>query len=140
MQSNIQMPFSQQGSSVRTLLFIIIGAVAFMFFAYSVLPKGFSDDLAQIGQGSNIVLLVHDHDSVQSLNLMGYLGDIRSDYLGKAVFVVADDSSIKGQNFINQQKVGSGDLMFFSPSGKRIRVVQGVKNVDTLRELINKTF
>ena len=111
-----------------------------MFIAFTLLPKGFSDDLNQIGQGRNIALLAHDHDSVQSLNLMEAIGKIRSDYVGKVIFVVADDNAVKGKAFIQQQKVGSGDLLLFNPSGKRIRVIQGLSDVNSLREMFNNSF
>jgi len=131
---------SQSGFATKIKLIFFAAIVGFMFIAFTLLPKGFSDDLDQIGQGRNIALLAHDHDSVQSLNLMEAIGKIRSDYLGKVVFVVADDNAIKGQAFIQQQQVGSGDLLLFSPSGKRIRVVQGLSEVTALREILDNTF
>jgi len=131
---------SQGGFSAKTKLISFAAIIGFMFVAYSLLPKGFSDDLNQIGQGRNIALLAHDHDSVQSLNLMEAIGKIRSDYLGKIVFVVADNNAIKGQAFIQQQQAGSGDLLLFSPSGKRIRIVQGLSEVNALREILDNSF
>jgi len=131
---------SQNGYATKIKLISFAVIAGFMFMAYSLLPKGFSDDLNQIGQGKNIALLAHDHDSVQSLNLMEAIGEIRSDYLGKIIFVVADDNAVKGQAFIQQQQVGSGDLLLFSPNGKRIRVVQGLSDVNVLREILDNSF
>ena len=131
---------SQNGFATKIKLISIAVIIGFMFIAFSLLPKGFSDDLNQIGQGRNIALLAHDHDSVQSLNLMEAIGKIRSDYIGKVVFVVADDNAVKGRAFIQQQKVGSGDLLLFNPGGKRIRVVQGLSEVKALRETLDNSF
>ena len=130
----------QSGYATKVKLIFFAAIAGFMFLAFSLLPKGFSDDLDQIGQGRNIALLAHDHDSVQSLNLMEAIGEIRSDYLGKVVFVVADENVDKGRAFIQQHQVASGDLLLFSPSGKRIRVVQGLSEVKALREILDNSF
>jgi len=131
---------TQTGFTTRITLaiFLVIGiglAISFM-----LLPKGFGNDMSQIGQGSNIAVLVHDKDSVQSLNLMDYLSEIRSDYLGKVVFLVADMSDPKGEAFTSKEQAMSGGLLLFAPNGTRLRVVNNIKDIKTLRVTLDTVF
>ena len=131
---------TQAGSTARITLIILAVIGIGLAISAALLPKGFGNDMAQIGQGSNIALLAHNKESVQSLTLMDYLSEIRSDYLGNVVFLVADMSDPKGKAFVDKEQVKSGDLLLFSPNGTRLRVIENIKDVETLRMALNNTF
>ncbi|HEY5602927.1 MAG TPA: hypothetical protein VIM41_07465, partial [Gammaproteobacteria bacterium] len=61
------MRHTSTGSATRTTLISVFAVTAFLAVAVMLLPKGFSGDTAIIGQGSNVVVLAHNKDSVQSL-------------------------------------------------------------------------
>ena len=114
------------GSAMRTTLITVFVIVAFLAVAVMLLPKGFSGDTSIIGQGSNVVVLAHNKDSVQSLNLMEFMNQVRGDYAGKIEFVVADANTPQGSSFVEAQQVELGTLLMFLPDGRRLKVVSNM--------------
>lgn len=104
------------------------------------LPRGYSNDLTQIGNGKNIVALVHDHDLVNSAGLMENLNKIRHDYKGLIEFVVADLKIAEGQTFATAHNVEAVTLLFFAPNGTLLGTIEGVQDLDTLRNTLNRVF
>lgn len=104
------------------------------------LPRGFSVDLAQIGQGENIVVQVHDHDLVNSGGLMENINKVRPEYKGVIKFLVADLKAPEGQAFAKVYNVDAVTLVFFAPDGTKLGVVQGVPELDALRSTLNQVF
>ena len=121
---------------------LIVAAFVLGLVALSVwmLPRGFSNDLTQIGNGKNIVVQVHDHDFVNSAELMENLGNIRPEYKGTIEFVIADLKIAEGIAFATAQNVEAITLIFFAPDGTRLGIMQGVHDLDTLRGALNQTF
>ncbi len=121
---------------------LIVTAFVLGLVALSVwmLPRGFSNDLTQIGNGKNIVVQVHDHDLVNSSELMDSLNNIRNEYKGIIEFVVADLKIAEGEAFATAQNVEAVTLVYFAPDGTRLGIVQGVPDLDTLRGTLNQAF
>ncbi len=115
----------------------VLGLVALSVW---MLPRGFSNDLTQIGNGKNIVVHVHDHDLVNSAELMDNLNNIRNEYKGFVEFVVADLKIAEGQAFAAAHNVEAVTLVFFAPDGKQLGIVQGVPDLNTLRRTLNQAF
>ena len=128
---------SQTGSAARTTLIALAVIAVFNVVAVMLLPKGFKSDLSVIGQGSPVVVLAHNKDSVQSLNLMDMLNKVRSHYEGRIEFRVVDNGTPQGRAFIAQQQVSLGTLLLFGPDGTRQRVVSGINNEDVLRTTLD---
>jgi len=114
------MIYNQAGSAIRTTLFVIVGVSAFLVLAIMLLPKGFSDDLSKLGQGTAAVVLIHDKGSVRSLDLMTLLNKVRSDYSGKVDFFVVDVATREGRMFRQQQNDDSIVLVLFSANGAKL--------------------
>lgn len=104
------------------------------------LPRGYSNDLTQIGSGTNIVVQVHDHDLVNSAGLMENLNKIRHEYKGVIEFVIADLKIAEGQAFATAHNVDAVTLVFFAPDGSQLGTAQGVQDLDTLRNTLNQAF
>lgn len=128
------------GSTFHTVLISIVAVVAFLGLAVAMLPKGFSSDTSIIGKGSNVAVLAHNKDSVQSLNVMDYMNKVRGEYEGRIEFVVADFNTPQGSSFIQSQRVDMDSLLLFSPEGKRLQVVTNIKSVAALRAALDTTF
>ena len=111
------MKYKQTGSVARTALITLVAIAAFLAVAIMLLPKGFSSDTSVIGQGSHVVVLAHNKDSVQSLTLMDLLNKVRSEYSSRIEFRVIDMNTPQGQAFLQQQLVQLGSLLFFAPDG-----------------------
>ena len=131
------MKYTQTGSVARTTLITLVAIVAFLVVAIMLLPKGFSSDTSVIGQGSHVVVLAHDNESMYSLNLMDSLNKVRSEYSDRIEFRVVDMNTPQGQAFLQQQQVRSVSLLFFAPDGTRQRVVSNIDDETELRASLN---
>ena len=132
----------QQGFALRNNLIAIAVILALLAIIASTLPKGYSDDVSQIGNGNNIALLIHDKNTVTSLDIMALMDEIRDDYAGIVDFMVVsvDVATPQERAFVQQQKVRNAAVLLFSPEGERLDVLWSVPDVDALRTSLNETF
>ena len=127
-------------SSLRYSLLTVAAILAGLAFAAAMLPRGFSDDLSRIGGGANVAVLVHNRNSAQSLELMSLVNAVRSDYAGKAEFLVADIDSDSGKAFVREQRPGDSILVFFGPKGTRRGAINRIKDEKELRQALDAAF
>ena len=113
------MTYAQTGSARHTNLVIILFVCVILVAAAMLLPKGFSDNLSIIGQGSVVVVLTHDKNTVSGVVTMDMLNKVRSDYEGKVDFLAVDVNTLEGQAFTRKQGVGAIVLVLFGPDGSR---------------------
>ncbi len=99
------------------------------------LPRGFSDDLSQIGKGRTAVVLVRDKDAVESMQLMNAVNDIRGQYAGRVVFLLTDYDTPEGRAFMAAHNAARITLVLFDPSGKEVKVLAAPQ---TTASLINE--
>ena len=130
----------QTGAATRTLLVSMTAIVVFLGIAVMMLPKGFSGDTSIIGKGTAVVVLAHNKDSVQSLNMMDYMNQIRGDYSGRIDFLVADANTPQGSAFIQLQQVELGALLLFAPDGRRLQVLGNLNSASGLRTALDTEF
>ncbi len=134
------MTFHQNGSARRVNLIIMVVVCALLAVAVMLLPKGFSDDLSKIGQGSVVVVLTNDKNTVGGMESMVLLNTVRSDYEGKVEFLVVDVNTPEGQAFTRQQAVGAVVLVVFGPDGSRQGVLAGGIDEKELRSALDGTL
>jgi hypothetical protein len=134
------MRYIHTGSAARTTLITLVAIAAFLVVAITLLPKGFSSDTSVIGQGSHVVVLAHNNESMYSLNLMDWLNKVRSEYSDRIEFRVVDLNTPQGQAFLRQQQVRSVSLLFFAPDGTRQGVVNNIDDETELRASLNSIF
>ena len=116
---------TQAGFTIPINLIIALVVCGFLAAAVMLLPKGFSDDLSKIGQGSAVVVLTHNKNSAGSLEFMELLNKVRADYSGKVDFLAVDVNTNEGRAFLQQQQVGDAELLLFGPDGARQAVISG---------------
>ena len=104
------------------------------------LPRGYSDDLSRIGRGQAAVVLIHNKNSVPSLNLMHVLDGVRGKYAGRVEFLVADANTPQGQEFIAANHAAPATLVLFNTNGNRVRILPAPQTVEGLRKEISDTF
>jgi len=121
-------------------LLILILIVGFIAGAIALLPRGYSQDLSLIGKGSNVVVLVHDHNKVASLETMNAMNTLRGDYEGKVNFLVADLFTPRGRKFAETHGIESTALVFFAPNGEKLGVFHGQQDAELLRKNLSKEF
>ena len=131
------MTYAQTGSARLTNLVIILVMCVILVFAALLLPKGFSDDLSIIGQGSVVVVLTHDKNTMGGVVTMDLLNKVRSDYEGKVDFLAVDVNTPEGQAFTRQQGVGTMVLVLFDADGSRREVIDGDIGEQELRSALD---
>lgn len=130
----------QSGSALRSTLITVAVIAAVLAFAATLLPRGFSDDVSRIGQGRSAVVLVHDKESVLSLELMTLLNRVRSDYEDRVEFLAVDTATDGGRRFAAAQGAGDSVLVLFGPDGTRLAVIGGVRDETAMRAAIEREF
>lgn len=133
------MHFTQTGA-IRSSLITIAAIVILLAFAFSQLPKGFSNDLSRIGQGANVAVLLHNKESVQSLDFMDLVSKVRADYDKNIEFLVVDVNSQEGRSFMQQQQIKQPGLALFAPDGKRLGILNAINNEKALRAALKNYF
>lgn len=130
----------QQGSAKLITLAVVIAICGVLFAAVRLMPKGFKDDLSIIGQGSVVVVLVHDKHLVGGTKMMELMNKLRPDYEGKVEFLAVDIATPIGQSFIQQQKVNAIDLVIFDSKGERKSVIKTGAGEQQLRAVLDSTL
>lgn len=125
----------------RWARWLTIAAIAvFAGAVLTLLPRGYSRDLSQIGKGVNAVVQIHDHNQVSSQQLMDALNKLRGDYEGRVIFLVADIYTPEGKEFATAHGTESAALVFFAPNGEKLTMLHGLQDKDTIRKNIDQAF
>lgn len=119
---------------------IALTMLGVLWLAVANLPRGYSRDLTQIGKGRNVVVQVHDHNLVGSIDLMETLNKVRPEYADAVEFVVADLLTPEGQAFATSHDASSVTLVFFAPDGTQRGSIKGAQDVNALRNSLNQAF
>lgn len=131
---------AQTGISASTRKKIKWGAAALFVLLVVIvvmnLPRGFSDDLSQIGRGRAAVVLVRDKDAVESMQLMNTVDSIRGHYHGRVVFLLTDYDTPKGRAFMAANKAAGTTLVLFDPSGKKVKVLSDPQTAASIEKEI----
>lgn len=117
-----------------TFIFIVI------VVAVSLLPRGFSQDVSLVGQGTNVVVLVHDNNVIQSADTMVAMNEVRDEYEERVEFVVADIMTPDGRTFADRYNLQPTALVFFAGNGERLHTVYTEQTGASLRNTLNVTF
>ncbi len=135
---NNTVPTAKKSPMIKVIIALLI--LGLLWLAVSNLPRGYSRDLAQIGKGKNVVVQVHDHNLVGSIDLMEALNKIRPEYAGSVEFIVADLLTPEGQAFATTHNATSVTLLFFAPDGTQRGEVKGAQDLNALRNSLNQAF
>ena len=114
--------------------------LAFIALAVLSLPSGFSEDLAVIGQGKSVVVLVHDHNYVNSTTLMESLDEARGEFADSIEFRVADVLKPDGKRFADNHGADPITLLFFDPDGAKRLTLTGVHSPASLSRALADTL
>ena len=119
---------------------VALFVVVVVIFAVSKLPRGFSEDLSIIGQGSPVAVVVHDKDDLHSHNLLTMIDEIRGDYANRIQFRIVDTGVRQGAMFSETQRVSGATLVLFGVDGQRITVLVAVSDTAELVANLDSAF
>lgn len=131
---------AHSNSRLYIKLLIIMLIIGFTSALISLLPRGYSQDLSLVGKGKNVVVLVHDHNKLASLETMNAMNSLRDAYERRVKFVVADLFSQEGKKFAEKYDTPFPALVFFSPNGERLKILYGQQDADTIRNTMSEQF
>lgn len=109
-------------------------------FAVSLLPRGFSGDTSIVGQGTPVLLLVHDDNILQSGETMAVMNKIRNEYAGRLEFAVADINTPDGRTFVQRHGFMPAALVFFAADGRNLQTLYSAQTVDSVKQELNRLF
>ncbi|MDH5392471.1 MAG: hypothetical protein OEY11_04695 [Gammaproteobacteria bacterium] len=118
-------------------LVIILAVCLILTVAFMALPKGFSDDLSKISQGSVVVVLTHDKNNAGGMLAMDLLNKLRADYEARVEFLAVDVNTAKAQAFMRGQGVGAVVLVVFDAAGSRQAVLSAAVSEKQLRSVLD---
>lgn len=131
---------SRRNSRLWFTLLIILLIVGFAGALINLLPRGYSQDLSLIGKGKNVVVLVHDHNKVASLETMNAINTLRDTHEERVTFLVADLFTREGKDFAEKYDTPFPALVFFAPNGERLKTLYGQQDADTIRNTMSQQF
>ncbi|MCP1728019.1 thioredoxin-like negative regulator of GroEL [Natronospira proteinivora] len=111
-----------------SVLLILAALILLGWLLLSMLPMGFSTDLSVIGTGEPAVVLVHDHNYVESVDLMDQLGQVRDRHPDAMHYLVADLNTPRGERFAEQYDVDAVTLVLFDRHGNTVARSAGRKS------------
>ncbi len=129
---------SKNKTLIRLGIFGVICGLLFVMFM--LLPKGFKADLSLVGQGAVSIVLTHDKNLVNSVQLMELLNEVRSDYEPAVEFLAVDVVTPVGKSFLLDQQVGAVQLVIFGPAGERMTVLDSRVSEAELRLVLDKAL
>lgn len=104
---------------IGATVIIIIAVVVFML---SRLPAVYDTDLSRIGGGLPAAVLVHDHNTVDSIVLMQDLDRLRSDYEPALALLLADFHHPDGRAFAQRHDLPRASLTLFDARGELVAI------------------
>ena len=135
---NLKNPDTKRNIWPKLITLTFISLIAFV--AISLLPRGFSEDTSLIGKGTNVLLLVHDSNILQSADTMVAMNEVRNEYTGRLEFLVADIQTPAGKAFAEQQGLQPAALVFFSGDGTKLQTLYSPQTGASLRQELNTIF
>ena len=96
---------------------VIVAIVAFML---SRLPPPYDTDLSKVGTGQVAAVVVHDHNTVDSIVLMDDLNDIRRDWEPALALLIANFHHPDGRSFAERHGLPRASLSVFDGRGELV--------------------
>lgn len=121
-----------KGRLLRVGTLILLLALAGL--AWQLLPRGFETDLSRIGTGQQALVLAHDHQRVDSVELMESLSELRERHPDLALYMVADLNTPRGRRFAENHDLDPATLVLFDRRGSPVARLRGTKSVSEIEQ------
>ncbi len=119
-----------------TTLFLA-GVVA---LGVTILPRGFDTDLSQIGKGKAALVFVYDPNLVVSNQQTREMDKAREILGNELRFLVADIGRPATQQFIDQHRAKSTQLLLFAADGQVLGRLQALMTAEQLVAVIEESI
>jgi len=124
----------------RFLIVAAIVAGSALFF-WSQLPKqGYPTDLSRIGKGQPALVLTMNGNFMAGMEMMPVLDVVRSEFAGRAEFLVASMGLPEGQAFAQRHRTADGSVVVFDARGRPVSVLHGPRTAEELRQALQQAL
>lgn len=100
----------------------VVVVIAVVVFMLSRLPAVYDTNLSRIGTGLPAAVLVHDHNTVDSIVLMQDLDRVRGDYEPALALLLADFHHPDGRAFAQRHDLPRASLTLFDARGELVAI------------------
>lgn len=126
----------QRGAVSRATIITLVSIAGLVALAVLFLPTGFSNDISQIGKGKKVAVFAFNNGTLDSMDMMHVLENVRDSYSGKIVFLAVSISAPLGKQFIRDHQVPSSTLLLFNDNGTRYATLNATtKQADLIQTL-----
>ena len=95
--------------------------IALVVFMAGRLPPPYDTDLSRVGEGRPAAVIIHDHNTVDSIVLMQHLDDLRATYEPALLLLLADFHRPDGRRFAEQYDLPRASLTLFDARGELVQ-------------------
>jgi len=117
--------------TVTTASLVILAAIG--YFVIMAVGKPISSDLSVIGQGKPSLVLAYENYSPAGGDALNRLRQVKSDYVSRLNFVVADMGTPQGLAFANRYQLIDGRAIFLKPDGQPLEATNIPADEQALR-------
>ncbi len=115
-------------------LFITATVIVLLIVMWHQLPRPYSTDLNQIGQGKPALVLAHDDHLVNSDQQMAAMDNVREGLERHAILLVANMREARGATFARKHDADAATVLIFSAEGELLARIRGPVDGATLRQ------
>ena len=127
--------------SGKTKWIVMFGILIFLALAIKfLLPSSFSNDLSVVGKGTPTMVLVRDQHTVQSIQLLDLMDEVRGAYSGRVGFLVVDWNTPKGIQFMEDHQAQRASIVMLAGDGRLAGKMFMPQTADSMDQLIKTTF
>lgn len=114
---------------------VIVFFAAVVAIMLNNLPRGFSDDLSVIGQGTPAMVLLRDKNAVSSIQQVDVMDDLSGRYKHRVNFLLTDYDTPAGEAFMQTHRVSPSHLVVFDGTGSMVKVLPLLSSDSLAQEL-----
>jgi hypothetical protein len=104
-----------------TALGITAVIIALVVFMLGRLPPPYDTDLSRLGEGRAAAVIIHDHNTVDSIVLMQHLDELRAGYEPALLLLLADFHRPDGRAFAERHDLPRASLTLFDARGEQVQ-------------------
>jgi hypothetical protein len=106
----------------------VVVTIALVAFMLSRLPPPYDTDLSKVGAGQVAAVVVHDHNTVDSIVLMDDLNELRSDYEPALALLIANFHHPDGRGFADLHDLPRASITIFDGQGGQVATYDRHRN------------
>jgi len=122
----------------RTLIALFFAGVIVIPFLMYVQQSEINHDLSDLGNGTPMVVQIHDPGCQLCQRLKNNLGKVKGEFKDEVQFKTANIMTNKGRRFASGHNVPHVTLLFFDGHGRRVNTLRGVSDSREIKAALDE--